>query len=175
MIETGRFPNPNLPHRGRGDRRSGGASRSESHPPIAAGGSYTIIYGRGVLRARAVRGLHAFFRMLSPATPLFSQGCALPASPVGKLQTVEKPLTGFSDKFLQSAARTPCSPMANNSHTCSLRCISCQVHAPTENDLILFVGLRRQTLRGFFKIPLQILSPADIINITFERGRGHGG
>jgi hypothetical protein len=27
----------------------------------------------------------------------------------------------------------------------------------------------------FFKIPLQILSPADIINITFERGRGHGG
>ena len=65
-------------------------------------------------------------------------------------QTVEKPLTGFSDKFLQSAARTPCSPMANNSHTCSLRCIFCQVHAPTENDLILFGGLRRQTLRGFF-------------------------
>ena len=65
-------------------------------------------------------------------------------------QTVEKTLTGFSDKFLQSAARTPCSPMANNSHTCSLRCIFCQVHAPTENDLILFGGLRRQTLRGFF-------------------------
>ena len=65
-------------------------------------------------------------------------------------QTVEKPLMGFSDKFLQSAARTPCSPMANNSHTCSLRCIFCQVHAPTENDLILFGGLRRQTLRGFF-------------------------
>ena len=65
-------------------------------------------------------------------------------------QTVEKPLTGFSDKFLQSAARTPCSPMANNSHTYSLRSIFCQVHAPTENDLILFVGLRRQTLRGFF-------------------------
>ena len=68
----------------------------------------------------------------------------------GYVQTVEKPLTGFSDKFLQSAARTPCSPMANNSHTCSLRCIFCQVHAPTENDLILFGGLRRQTLRGFF-------------------------
>ena len=65
-------------------------------------------------------------------------------------QTVEKPLTGFSDKFLQSAARTPCSPTANNSHTCSLRSIFCQVHAPTENDLILFGGLRRQTLRGFF-------------------------
>ena len=65
-------------------------------------------------------------------------------------QAVEKPLTGFSDKFLQSAARTPCSPTANNSHTCSLRSIFCQVHAPTENDLILFGGLRRQTLRGFF-------------------------
>ena len=36
-------------------------------------------------------------------------------------QTVEKPLTGFSDKFLQSAARTPCSPMANNSHCDALR------------------------------------------------------
>ena len=67
-----------------------------------------------------------------------------------RLQAVEKPLTGFSDKFLQSAARTPCSPTANNSHTCSLRSIFCQVHAPTENDLILFGGLRRQTLRGFF-------------------------
>ena len=68
----------------------------------------------------------------------------------GSHQAVEKPLTGFSDKFLQSAARTPCSPTANNSHTCSLRSIFCQVHAPTENDLILFGGLRRQTLRGFF-------------------------
>ena len=65
-------------------------------------------------------------------------------------QAVEKPLTVFSDKFLQSAARTPCSPTANNSHTCSLRSIFCQVHAPTENELILFGGLRRQTLRGFF-------------------------
>ena len=65
-------------------------------------------------------------------------------------QAVEKPLTGFSDKFLQSAARTPCSPTANNSHTCSLRRIFCQVHAPTENELILFGGLRRQPLRGFF-------------------------
>ena len=65
-------------------------------------------------------------------------------------QAVEKPLTGFFDKFLQSAARTPCSPTANNSHTCSLRSIFCQVHALAENDLILFGGLRRQTLRGFF-------------------------
>ena len=85
-----------------------------------------------------------------PLRPSSVRAFALPASPEGKLQTVEKPLTGFSDKFLQSAARTPCSPMANNSHTCSLRCIFCQVHAPTENDLILFGGLRRQTLRGFF-------------------------
>ena len=53
-------------------------------------------------------------------------------------QTVEKPLTGFSDKFLQSAARTPCSPTANNSHTCSLRSIFCQVHALAENDFHIY-------------------------------------
>ena len=41
---------------------------------------------------------------------------------------------GLSDRNLQSAARTPCAPTAHNSHTCSLRCIFCQVHALTEND-----------------------------------------
>ncbi|MDD7260052.1 MAG: hypothetical protein PUH34_07520, partial [Eubacteriales bacterium] len=46
-------------------------------------------------------------------------------------QTVEKPLTGFSDKFLQSAARTPCSPMANNSHSDALRAAygGCALHS----------------------------------------------
>ena len=72
---------------------------------------------------------------------------------------------GFSAKLLQSAARTPCAPMAHNSHTCGLRSIFCQVQkvncpegtreatlgcAPAENDLILFADYRRQTLRGFF-------------------------
>ena len=57
---------------------------------------------------------------------------------------------GFSDKLLQSAARTPCAPMAHKAHTCGLRSIFCQVHAPAENDLILFADYRRQTLRGFF-------------------------
>ena len=32
-------------------------------------------------------------------------------------QTVEKPLTGFSDKFLQSAARTICAPAAHKFYT----------------------------------------------------------
>ena len=68
----------------------------------------------------------------------------------GTFETVEKPLAGFSDKLLQSAARTICSPQANKSHTYSLSCIFCQVHAPTENDLTLFADFRRQTLRGFF-------------------------
>ena len=63
------------------DCRSGGASRSESHPPIAAGGSYTIIYGRGTLDDRAVR----LFLPLSLITPLLRQGFALPAPPWGKL------------------------------------------------------------------------------------------
>ena len=52
-------------------------------------------------------------------------------------QTVEKPLTGFSDKFLQSAARTPCSPMANNSHCDALRaaCGGCALHSAAALDL----------------------------------------
>ena len=32
-------------------------------------------------------------------------------------QTVEKPLTGFSDKFLQSAARIICAPAAHKFYT----------------------------------------------------------
>ena len=35
-------------------------------------------------------------------------------------------------------------------HTCSLSCIFCQVHAPTENDQNPFAACGRQTLRGFF-------------------------
>ena len=34
---------------------------------------------------------------------------------------------GLFRQFLQSAARIICSPMANKFHTCSLRCIFCQV------------------------------------------------
>ena len=54
-----------------------------------------------------------------------------------RAQTVEKPLTGFSDKFLQSAARTPCSPMANNSHCDALRaaCGGCALHSAAALDL----------------------------------------
>ena len=61
-------------------------------------------------------------------------------------ERVEKPHSGFSASFLQSAARTPCAPMAHNSHTCDLRYILCQVHALAENDLIFFAYYRRQTL-----------------------------
>ena len=63
---------------------------------------------------------------------------------IAPCKTVGKPLMGFSDKLSQSAARTPWW-----AHTCSLRCIFCQVHAPTENELTLFADFRRQTLRGF--------------------------
>ena len=49
-------------------------------------------------------------------------------------ETVKKGLCPFLTKGLQSAARTPCPPTADNSHTCSLIGIFCQVHAPTEND-----------------------------------------
>ena len=55
----------------------------------------------------------------------------------GSHQTVEKPLTGFSDKFLQSAARTPCSPTANNSHSDALRAAygGCALHSAAALDL----------------------------------------
>ena len=56
-------------------------------------------------------------------------------------ERVEKPHSGFSASFLQSAARTPCAPMAHNSHTNGLRSIFCQVHALAENDLIFFCRL----------------------------------
>ena len=63
------------------------------------------------------------------------------------------PKWGFPDRLLQSAARTSCAPMAHKTHTCGLRSIFCQVHAPAENDLTLFADYRRQTLRGFFDRP----------------------
>ena len=53
-------------------------------------------------------------------------------------------------KGLQSAARTSCPLTADKTHTCSLSCIFCQVHAPTENDQNPFAACGRQTLRGFF-------------------------
>ena len=56
----------------------------------------------------------------------------------------------FLTKGLQSAARTICTLLAYKSHTCSLSCIFCQVHAPTENDQNPFAACGRQTLRGFF-------------------------
>ena len=80
-------------------------------------------------------------------------------------ETAEKGLCPFSTKGLQSAARTPCPPTADNSHTCSLIGIFCQVQevncpegarettlgcAPTENGQNLFAACGRQTLRGFF-------------------------
>ena len=52
---------------------------------------------------------------------------------MGILDCRKSPL-GLSDSFLQSAARRICSPKANIFHTCSLRCIFGQVHAPAEDD-----------------------------------------
>ncbi len=56
----------------------------------------------------------------------------------------------FLTKRLQSAARTPCPPMAANSHTCSLSCICAHAHVAVANVLIFFAACGRQTLRGFF-------------------------
>jgi len=45
-------------------------------------------------------------------------------------------------EVLQSAARIICSPWANKFHTCRLRRIFAQVHAPGENGLHLLCRLR---------------------------------
>ena len=132
--------------------------------------------------AHAGVAIPRIFKHLGRKTKLFpsNRGAATPVTSVtgsqrhtfltAPFQTVEKPLTGFSDKFLQSAARIICAPAAHkfvlrraksrlrrlrSAQRCgarlrSLRSIFCQVHAPTENDFILFGGPRRQTLRGFF-------------------------
>ena len=42
--------------------------------------------------------------------------------------------SGFSDKSLQPAARRFCFPVENKTHTCRLRGIFGQVHAPAEDD-----------------------------------------
>ena len=65
-------------------------------------------------------------------------------------ETVKKGLCPFLTKGLQTAARTSCPLTADKTHTCSLSCIFCQVHAPTENDQNPFAACGRQTLRGFF-------------------------
>ena len=66
--------------------------------------------------------------------------------------TVKKGQSPFLTKGLQSAARIICSLKANKFHTCRLRSIFCQVHAPAKNDSILFAACGRQTLRGFWTI-----------------------
>lgn len=47
----------------------------------------------------------------------------------------QKSPSGLFDKVLQSAACINCLPVADNFHTCSLRSIFGQVHAPAEDDL----------------------------------------
>ena len=68
----------------------------------------------------------------------------------GIVSACQKSPAGLFDRVLQAAARIICSPQANKFHTCSLRGIFCQVHAPAENDPNFFAACGRQTLRGFF-------------------------
>ena len=51
-------------------------------------------------------------------------------------ETVQKGQRPFWTKGLQSAARIICSLKANKFHTCRLRSIFFQVHAPAKNDSI---------------------------------------
>ena len=69
-------------------------------------------------------------------TPLY------PAGYRGRGQLVKKGRRPFLTKGLQSAARIICSLEANKFHTCRLRSIFCQVHAPAKNGLHLICRLR---------------------------------
>ena len=68
----------------------------------------------------------------------------------GTRKTVLKGRWPFRTRGLQSAARTPWPPGAVNSHTCSLQGILRQVHAPAENDLILFAACGRLSSARLF-------------------------
>ncbi len=88
----------------------------------------------------------------------------------GVRETVKKGLCPFLTKGLQPAARTICTPLAYKSHTCSLSCIFCQVHAPTENDQNSFAACGRQTLRGFLTC---FLTPVtDVTGVRISRLKG---
>ena len=75
---------------------------------------------------------------------------------------------GFSDKLLQSAARIIGPPIGDQFHTCSLRCVFCQVHAPAENGLNFICRQWRQTLRGFFDKLKGGTNPALILLLFFS-------
>ena len=72
-----------------------------------------------------------------------------PSAGGGLISAFQKSPAGLFDRVLQAAARIICSPQANKFHTCSLRGIFCQVHAPAENDPNFFADCGRQALRGF--------------------------
>ena len=105
-------------------------------------------------------------------------------------QAVEKPLTGFSDKFLQSATRIICAPAAHkfvlrraksrlrrlrSAQRCgarlrSLRSIFCQVHAPTENDFDFICRLTPpNSARLFGQVASTALTPGQQIFQTIQR------
>ena len=81
---------------------------------IAAFFGMMTVYAEGVLAAK-------FGTKNAPGRGLFSQ-------------LVQKGLCPFWTEGLQSAARIICSLKANKFHTCRLRSIFAQVHAPGEND-----------------------------------------
>ena len=97
---------------------------------------------------------------------IYCRGGIYPSS-----QTVEKPLAGFSDKLWQPAACIICPPVGDKFHTCSLRCVFCQVHAPAENGLDSICRQWRQTLRGFFDKLRGEIDPSSALCQEWEKTR----
>ena len=70
----------------------------------------------------------------------------------GRFLSVSKKPFGLFRQFSQSAARTHCAPVTHNSHTCSLRCILRQVHAPAQNDSNFIRCFRSELCETFLTV-----------------------
>ena len=124
-------------------------------------GRHTVIPGRSSNCRPLQRRRHS-----EPATEV----TGMRISRMKGTETVKKGQSPFLTKGLQSAARTSCPLTADKTHTCSLSCIFCQVHAPTENDQNPFAACGRQTLRGFFD-RLRYYVPTRTQNLTCLRAK----
>ena len=80
--------------------------------------------------------------------------------------------SAFSASFLQSAARTPCAPLAHNSHTCSLKCVFVHVHAAAKNDLDFIRCLCSELCEAFLTDWKEAVCGQPLLNAKFKMQNG---
>ena len=93
--------------------------------------------------------------VLLAAVPALAMKFLYPSKPYEKtsgkpeVSVWRKSPSGLSAKFLQSAARIICLPLANKFHTCSLRCVFVHVHAAAKNDFYGFAASAANSAKPF--------------------------